>query len=57
VKERTEGGGESGNNLCVDVEWEESDSTKGGVEERGGEVDLGKVTEEKVGEEEMARLY
>jgi len=55
-KERTErGGGESGNNLCVEVEWGESDSTEGGgsVEE----VDLGKVIEEKVEEEEMARLY
>jgi len=32
-----EGGGESGNILCVSAEWGESSSTIGGVGERGGD--------------------
>jgi len=36
-----EGGGESGNILCVRTEWGESGSMTGGVGERGGDGDGG----------------
>jgi len=36
-RERTNRGGKSGNILEVSAEWEESDFTKGGVGNRGGE--------------------